>query len=216
MKISVVIPVFNQLWFTKECIKSIHENFVTQDYEIVIIDNWSTDGTKEWALSEFIQDKRNRYIRNEKNEYVTPAWNKWFNESIGEFVIFMNNDLTVPKWLDESLLNSYEWKIVCPATLQVWTKDPFYQLYNINGTCWMIKRSDWKWNLPESLLLWYSDDFAFKTYWVTWNKSVAVIHHGSKTLNSLPEANPIIANDTIEWKKILKQNGWTDLRFPNL
>jgi len=53
MRLVVAIPTFNNLKFTKMCIASISEN-TTIPYELLIVDDGSTDGTKEWVKSQGI------------------------------------------------------------------------------------------------------------------------------------------------------------------
>jgi glycosyltransferase, family 2 len=66
-KISVVMPVYNTKKFLEEAIKSIlNQDF--QDFEFIILDDFSSDGSFE-ILQDFAKkDKRIRLFRNEKNE----------------------------------------------------------------------------------------------------------------------------------------------------
>lgn len=86
--ITFIIPCFNQISFTKECINSLSSS----DCNFIFIDNGSTDGTYEYlkSVSEHV-------IRNENNVYVNPAWNqglKYFLEhDFGEYFCIANNDI---------------------------------------------------------------------------------------------------------------------------
>lgn len=44
---SIIIPVFNQLEFTKRCLHHLKKNTPKDCYEIIVVDNHSTDGTNE-------------------------------------------------------------------------------------------------------------------------------------------------------------------------
>ena len=49
MKVSIVIPVLNRLAFTRQCLDRIWRNTsATISYEVIVVDNTSTDGTPEW------------------------------------------------------------------------------------------------------------------------------------------------------------------------
>ncbi|EOP74447.1 hypothetical protein IIQ_05053 [Bacillus cereus VD118] len=48
MLTSIIILTHNQLQYTKECIQSIRTYTVEQEYELIVVDNASTDGTVEW------------------------------------------------------------------------------------------------------------------------------------------------------------------------
>jgi len=69
-KISIIIPVLNGYEMTKNIIQNIGDVFV-HPYEIIIIDDFSNDRTKE-----FKNDKRVRYFRNEEWLGVNKSWNK--------------------------------------------------------------------------------------------------------------------------------------------
>ena len=42
---SIIIPVFNQVGFTQKCLEALAQNTADVHYEVIIIDNGSTDGT---------------------------------------------------------------------------------------------------------------------------------------------------------------------------
>ena len=75
-KISIIIPVFNQLDFTKQVIDSIEDNIQLSDsYELLIINNASSDRTQEYLKIRSKFNKNIKVINLKKNIYVNPAWN---------------------------------------------------------------------------------------------------------------------------------------------
>lgn len=91
--ISIIIPVLNLLSYTKECLSHI-EAHTDLPYEIIIIDNGSTDGTKE-----YLKNVPARVITNSENRGVYVAWNQGIAASKGEYICIMNNDILVtPGW----------------------------------------------------------------------------------------------------------------------
>jgi GT2 family glycosyltransferase len=98
--VSIIIPVFNQINFTIKCLKSIIKN--TLDiYEIIIVDNGSTDKTFE-ILSEF--GDKIRLIRNSSNLGFAKACNIGAFSANTPFLLFLNNDTEVlPGWLQPLL-----------------------------------------------------------------------------------------------------------------
>jgi len=98
---SIVIPVFNNLPFTRQCLDSIFQNTTPGTYELIVVDNGSTDGSREFLES---QQPRIRYIRNQRNLLFARGCNRGAWAARGENVLFLNNDTVVgPGWLDAML-----------------------------------------------------------------------------------------------------------------
>lgn len=110
--VSLVIPVYNQLDYTRRCLESI-VRCTDQSYELIIVDNASTDGTLE-----FLKDVKATIITNQCNLGCAKAWNQGVQASHGDVIGILNNDIVVtPGWLKELL--SYMQRsghgIVCPS-----------------------------------------------------------------------------------------------------
>lgn len=106
--VSIIIPVYNHLDYTYNCLKSIQAN-VSEDYafEILIIDDCSTDST-----SIFFEEnvKGVRYIRNQTNQGYLRNCNSAVDSCSGELICFLNNDVQVlPGWI-ESLVRTLKLK----------------------------------------------------------------------------------------------------------
>ncbi len=98
-RVSVVIPVYNQLAYTKQCLESIRRQS-DQPGEIIVVDNASTDGTKA-----FLEEAKVRLITNHSNLGCATAWNQGAQASRGEVVGILNNDVVVtPGWLKNLLV----------------------------------------------------------------------------------------------------------------
>lgn len=88
-KISVVMPVYNGEKYLKEAIDSI-QNQTFSDFELIIINDCSTDGTESIIMS--YKDNRIVYIKNEKNLGVAKSLNKGFDIAKGEYIVRMDAD----------------------------------------------------------------------------------------------------------------------------
>ncbi|KUP22638.1 glycosyltransferase [Paenibacillus sp. DMB5] len=101
--ISVIIPVFNVDRFIEKCLNSFAEQ-VYQNFEIVIINDGSTDQSA-LIIQEYI-NRSNMRIRliNQKNSGVSVARNKGIDEALGEYICFVDaDDLVTPNYLDRML-----------------------------------------------------------------------------------------------------------------
>ena len=98
--ISVVIPTYNREKFIKNTIESVL-NQTYQDFEIVVVDDGSTDNTKDVVAS--IKDKRIRYIYQE-NKGAQAARNKGLNNAKGNFISFLDcADTWYPTFIEKCL-----------------------------------------------------------------------------------------------------------------
>lgn len=93
--VSIIIPVFNQLHLTRNCINLI-ERYTEKDYEMIIINNGSTDRTRK-VIERF---KNIQVIHNKFNEGFARACNKGIKRAKGDLILLLNNDTLVgPNWL---------------------------------------------------------------------------------------------------------------------
>lgn len=104
MKTSIVILTHNKLDYTKQCIESIRQYTREGSYEIIVVDNHSTDGTVEWLQSQ----KDIRTIFNNENVGFPKGCNQGIQIATGENILLLNNDVVVTKyWLDHLLACLY-------------------------------------------------------------------------------------------------------------
>ncbi len=95
--VSVIMPTYNRAHTIQRAIKSIL-NQTYKDFEIIIVDDASTDSTPEVIRN--INDKRIRYLRHEKNKGAPAARNTGIRAACGEFIAFQDSD---DEWLTEKL-----------------------------------------------------------------------------------------------------------------
>jgi glycosyltransferase involved in cell wall biosynthesis len=93
MKLSIVIPVYNEVDSIDALYKEIKQNIDIEEYEIVYIDDGSTDGSSE-KIQELIQDNQKiKLIQFYRNYGKSAALSEGFKQANGEYVITMDADL---------------------------------------------------------------------------------------------------------------------------
>jgi len=96
--VSLVIAVYNQIHYTRQCLESI-VHCTEAPYELVLVDNGSTDGTDG-----FLSTVKGKVITNHTNLGCAKAWNQGVRASNGEVIAILNNDIVVtPGWLTSLL-----------------------------------------------------------------------------------------------------------------
>lgn len=103
--LAVVIPVLNCLKYTQEAVASLPAH-----RHLILIDNGSTDGTREWALSGEV-DKPLTYMRRDHNMGVAKSWNLGIRTAFDlgfDPVLVMNNDVVLATDTIPALLKWHE------------------------------------------------------------------------------------------------------------
>ncbi|WP_347707924.1 glycosyltransferase family 2 protein [Clostridium sp. C2-6-12] len=96
MKVSIIIPNYNGKCYLDICIESIYKQSF-DDYEIIIVDNNSIDGSYEYIKNKY---KDIKIIRLEKNYGFSKAVNEGIKASKSDYVVLLNNDTEVKEeWL---------------------------------------------------------------------------------------------------------------------
>lgn len=112
MRADIIIPVYNQLEYTKRCLWSI-EAHTTSPYQLIVVDNRSTDGTDEylWSVAaghESVEAVPVKVITNSCNEGFARAVNLGLVMSDAPYVVLLNNDVEVPAGWLETLIEAME------------------------------------------------------------------------------------------------------------
>ena len=95
--VSVIIPTYNRSHFVCRAIKSVLSQ-TYQDFEIIVVDDCSTDNSEEVIKS--LKDERIRYIRHETNRGGSATRNSGIVAAQAEYIGFLDDD---DEWLPEKL-----------------------------------------------------------------------------------------------------------------
>lgn len=142
-KITVVIPNYNGIKYLKKCLESLYaQDADTPDYQVLIVDNASADGSVEQAEELFPQA---RIIRLETNTGFCHAVNVGIQESDSPYIILLNNDTEVKSGFIKALYHAIEKDsriFSVSARMLMWDRpdllDGAGDLYNVLG--WAFAR----------------------------------------------------------------------------
>jgi polysaccharide pyruvyl transferase CsaB len=116
---SIIIVTYNNLALNKLCVESIIRKTEYQNYEIIIVDNASADGTPSYLKYLAAHNKNISIILNPQNNGFAKANNQGIALSTGDYIVLLNNDTVVPAgWLSRLVrhLQSEEIGMVGPVT----------------------------------------------------------------------------------------------------
>lgn len=88
-KISIITPTYNRAWCIERAIQSVL-NQTYKNWELIIIDDGSTDNTKE-IIKPYLKDKRIKYFY-QKNKGVNIARREGIKKATGKYVTFLDSD----------------------------------------------------------------------------------------------------------------------------
>ncbi len=99
-KASIIIVTYNNLALNRVCLKSLYEQTEGPEFETIVIDNASTDGTPEFLREAEALYPRLKVILNTENYGFAKANNQGLQIATGEYLVLLNNDTVVPRgWL---------------------------------------------------------------------------------------------------------------------
>jgi len=97
-KVTVLMPTYNVASYVKEAIESVLQQ-TYRDFELLVVDDCSTDGTIEVVRS--FEDPRMRIVQNEKNVGLAENLNRGLSRITTEYVARMDgDDIAEPFWLE--------------------------------------------------------------------------------------------------------------------
>jgi GT2 family glycosyltransferase/glycosyltransferase involved in cell wall biosynthesis len=117
--VSVIIVTYNNLALTKLCLESVFRNTHYANYEVIVVDNNSADGTQHYLKGLTKNHDNLVIVLNDVNHGFAKANNQGIELSKGESLVLLNNDTIVPQgWLSRLLthLRDPEVGLVGPVT----------------------------------------------------------------------------------------------------
>ena len=99
-KVSVVMLTYNNLEFTQACLRSLEVLSCYPDWELVVVDNASSDGTPDHLRAYAAANPRVKLILNDENLGFAAGNNCGLRAATGDYLIVLNNDTYVTRgWM---------------------------------------------------------------------------------------------------------------------
>lgn len=102
--VSIVIPVYNELSITRRCLESLNRARSTTPFEVIVIDDASTDQ----ACPAFLHSIDGiTVLENDRNLGYTKTVNRAARHAAGEFIFLLNNDTVVTDYCIDELVRTF-------------------------------------------------------------------------------------------------------------
>ena len=210
--ISVIIPTMwrsERSTFYAQLVKLQDHHYVG---EIIIIDN------SDYLIE--LPDEWNKiyHIREGKNTFVNPAWNKGVQKALYDKLLIMNDDVA----LDFSIV-SQAYKHITPEVGMIGAGQscwhPYYkaglsiefrpiaQRSVCYGSFFFIHKESYT-MIPDDIKIWYGDDWLFQRSGKP-NLEIAnweIRGESSQTVNALENVNPLLERDRIHFERHMRGN----------
>ena len=100
MKISLIIPVYNVEKYVEKCLRScINQDLPKDEYEIIVVNDGSPDGSLE-IVQRIAAQEPNIKVISQENQGLSMARNNGFAQAQGDYVWFIDSD----DWIEENCL----------------------------------------------------------------------------------------------------------------
>ena len=123
--ISIIIPTYNRADMLDNSINSVRKQ-TYKNWELIIVDDASTDRTEDVIRKHMAEDARIRYIKNDTNTGANATRNRGIKESSGEYIAFLDDD---DRWDPDKISLQYNYFMENPVIGVVYCG---YRYINLN------------------------------------------------------------------------------------
>jgi len=130
---SVVVPAYNQHKFINSCLTSLQSQTM-RDFEVLVVNDCSTDDTGEQIAALIKDDERFRVITHSHNRGVSAARNSGMAAAKGKYLCFVDGDDWVEPDFLATFLAAYQVKLgLSERTVSRYMKQALRQCYLSEG-----------------------------------------------------------------------------------
>ncbi len=105
MQLSIIIVNYNVKFFLEQCLLSVHKAVEGMEAEVLVVDNASTDGSRDYLEPKF---KNTCFTWNTENVGFGKACNQALKHTKGEYILFLNPDTIVPEDCFEACISFFK------------------------------------------------------------------------------------------------------------
>jgi len=220
MVISGVIPNYNG---GEKLVKTVNLCLEYCD-EVLVVDDYSQDNSIS-NLVKRVRNKKLKILKNEKNSGASYCRNKGFSESIGNKVLFIDNDCYLNKVNFKKMLE-YKGDIVYPKIIDSNKKLYNYhkgQKYLQNSVCFIISREKFEkiGGFDENIIIYMDDvEFFYRCYkdklTFRYIANAEGYHDGKKSMSNISRIFFLNLKNTVYFCLKHKRFGLLKDDFPNL
>lgn len=131
---SVIIPMYNESKYIARCLESLIDQSM-KDFEVILIDDWSTDNTKD--IASLFHNRLSLTILQQQHGGPGKARNRWAQQAQSDIIIFVDADMCFDShYIEELLKPILTWE-------EVWTSHGIEKVgnpENIWARSWSINR----------------------------------------------------------------------------
>jgi glycosyltransferase involved in cell wall biosynthesis len=135
-RVSIGLPVFDGERFLSDAIETVLAQTYT-DFELIISDNASTDGTRAICRHYAASDERIRYYRNDRNLGAAINFNRTFELASGEYFKWAaHDDMLAPEYLERCVaaLDAHPDAVLCQTLVhQIGERGEFLAIFDSSG-----------------------------------------------------------------------------------
>lgn len=133
-KVSILVPVYNVELSLDKCIQSILKQ-TYKNFELVIVDDGSTDNSLSMCYEYAKKDKRIKIIKKESHTCLSDVRNIGIENATGEYIMFVDSDDYVCETFVEDMVEAIENKNVDVVRCKAWehNKDGSTSIENLRG-----------------------------------------------------------------------------------
>jgi len=136
MKVSIIIPTYNEAFDLEKCLRSLSEQSF-RDFEIIIVDDGSTDKTPE-VLKNLKQVVNSLKLLEQKHGGAGMARNLGAKSASGDILVFVDADMT----FDEDFLKKLVEPIITGKSKGTFSKEEYVENWdNVWARCWNINEN---------------------------------------------------------------------------